>query len=217
MADVQPDAAALRAQLQHVLWIGGASAAGKTTIARRIAEQNGLMLYATDDAMSDHARRATPETCPFLSEFMEMDMDERWLRRSPEAMLETFPWFRGEAFDMIFDDVLRLPRTPGVIVEGFRLLPHRVQPLLAAPSHAVWLLPTPDFRRAASAQRAPAWGFLDETSDPEQALRNLLERDRMFTDRLREETTRLELPAIEVDVPTNEGEIANRVTEAFGL
>ena len=39
----------------------------------------------------------------------------------------------------------------------------------------------------------------------------------MFTDRLRAETTRLELPAIDVDIAMSEDELAARVTEAFGL
>jgi hypothetical protein len=69
--------------------------------------------------MLDHSRQSTPERCPFLHQFMAMDMDERWVNRSPKAMLETFHWFRGE---------------------GFRLLPHLVKPLLAVRSHAVWLI-----------------------------------------------------------------------------
>jgi hypothetical protein len=36
-----------------------------------------------------------------------------------------------------------------VIAEGFRLLPDVVAPHLAGADHAVWLLPTPQFRRAA--------------------------------------------------------------------
>ena len=48
-------------------------------------------------------------------------------------------------------------------------------------------------------------------------MRNLLERDRMFTDRLREETTILGLPAIEVDTTMTEDALAERVTEALGL
>jgi hypothetical protein len=62
-----------------------------------------------------------------------------------------------------------------------------------------------------------AWRFLAKTSDPERALRNLLERDRMFTDILRDETAHLKLPAIEVDVTTTEDDLVNRVTEVFGL
>src|SRR5256714_14037346 len=103
------DGAALREQLRHVYWIGGGSGAGKSTIARRIATRHGLHLYATDDVMSDHARRSTPEDAPFLSAFAAMDMDERWVNRSPETMLDTFHWFRGEGFDLIVEDLLRLP------------------------------------------------------------------------------------------------------------
>jgi 2-phosphoglycerate kinase len=211
------DPAALQARLRHVYWIGGGSGAGKSTIARRLAARHGLRTYATDDVMSDHARRSTAEDCPMLSEFFAMDMDERWVKRSPETMLETFHWFRGEGFGMIVDDLLRLPTEPGVIVEGFRLLPHLVKPLLAAPSHAVWLLPTPGFRRAAIDSRGSTWNIAGKTSDPERALSNLLERDEMFTERLHEEAKRLELHVIEVDTTMAEDDLAERVTEAFGL
>jgi 2-phosphoglycerate kinase len=208
---------ALRARLRHVYWIGGGSGAGKSTIARRMAARHGLRLYATDDVMLDHASRSTPEDCPSLSEFMSMDMDERWANRSPETMLETFHWFRGEGFGLIVEDLLRLPREPCVIVEGFRLLPRLVKPLLAVPGHAVWLLPTPGFRRAAFDSRGSLWEIARKTTDPERALRNLLERDRMFTDRLYEETKRLELHVIEVDTTMTEDYLAERVTEAFGF
>ncbi|MGA9994086.1 MAG: hypothetical protein WBP93_01670 [Pyrinomonadaceae bacterium] len=97
-------------------------------------------------------------------------------------------------------------------------MPHLVKPLLYAPGRAVWLLPTPDFRQAVVESRGgSASGFLAKTTDPERALRNLLERDRMFTDILREETERLELPAIEIDTTMTEDDLARRVTEVFRL
>ena len=212
------DSAALRKQLRHVYWIGGGSGAGKSTIARRLAAQHGLRLYATDDVMADHARRSTNEDSPLLHTFMAMDMDERWVNRPPSTMLETFHWFQGEGFNMIIEDLLSLPREPGVIVEGFRLLPRLVEPLLSAPAHAVWILPTPDLREAVVQSRGgSASGFLSKTTDPKRAMRNLLERDRMFTDTLREETARLDVPVIEVDATMTEDDLARRVTEVFGL
>lgn len=217
-----PDAE--RERLEHVYWISGGSAAGKSTIARRIAAQHGLRIYATDEVMADHARRTTHDDSPLLHRFMAMDMDERWVNRPPQTMVETFHWFEGEGFNLIVEDLLALPRESGVIAEGFRLLPRLVKPLLAAPTHAavpthaVWLLPTPAFRQAVVESRGgSSWGFLAKTSDPEKALRNLLERDRMFTDLLREETTRLGLPAIEVDTTTTQDDLVKRVTEVFGL
>lgn len=176
-----------------------------------------MRVYATDEVMADHARRSSQEDCPLLHRFIAMDMDERWVNRSPETMLETFHWFQGEGFKLIIEDLLSLPRETGVIVEGFRLLPHLVKPLVSKSSRAVWLLPTPDFRQAVVESRGgSAWGFLARTSDPERALHNLLERDRMFTDILREETARLGLPAIEVDTTTTEDDLARRVTDVFG-
>jgi hypothetical protein len=41
------------------------------------------------------------------------------VNRSPETMLETFHWFRGESFSLIVEDLLRLSTEPCVIVEGF--------------------------------------------------------------------------------------------------
>lgn len=211
-----PDAAR-RGRLGHVYWIGGGSGAGKSTIARRLAARHGLRLYATDEVMTDHGRRIVLADSPFLARFAAMDMDERWVSRSPETMLETFHWFRGEGFGPIVEDLLRLPERPGVIAEGFRLLPRLVQPLLAGPSHAVWLCPTPGFRRAAFASRGSLYEIAGKTSDPERALQNLLERDQMFTERLRDEAAGLGLHTIEVDVTMTEDELAGQVERALGL
>jgi hypothetical protein len=205
-------------QLQHVYWIGGGSGAGKSTIARLIAAQHGLGVYSTDDVMADHARRISPEAGPLLHKFVSMDMDQRWVDRSPKTMLETFHWFHGEGFNLIIEDLLSIPRETNLIVEGFRLLPHLVKPLLSESSHAVWLLPTPEFREAVIESRGgAAWGFLARTTDPERALRNLLERDRLFTEILREETTRLLLPTIDVNPTTTEDDLARQVMDVFGL
>lgn len=212
------DAAALQAQLRHVYWIGGGSGAGKSTIARRIAAERGLHYYATDDVMQDHGRRSTAESCPYLHAFIAMDTDERWVNRAPSVMLETFHWFRGEGFSLIIEDLLRLPKEPGVIVEGFRLLPHLVQPLLALRRQAVWLLPSPAFRQAVFDSRGGTqWAFIGKTSNPPRALRNVLERDALFTDRLAAEATRLDLNSIPVDATMTVDMLANRVMATFGL
>jgi len=75
-----------RSSLRHVYWIGGGSGAGKTQVARHLAVRFGLQVYGTDDAMQAHALRMPAKESPALAAFLEMDMAERWLDRSPEVM-----------------------------------------------------------------------------------------------------------------------------------
>ncbi len=133
-------------------------------------------------------------------------------------MLETFHWFRGEAFDLIIDDLLQISTDTGVIVEGFRLLPSLVKPLLLASNRAIWLLPSAEFRESVVEQRGEfRSGFLAKTSNPERALENLLNRDRMFTDRLRYQIKDLELSSIEVNPAIDTADVTRAVAEMLGL
>jgi 2-phosphoglycerate kinase len=207
----------MRGRLQHVYWIGGGSGAGKSTIARRVAEEHGLVHYSTDAVMRDHAQRTSPEDSPLLTAFGKMDMDERWVDRDPKTMLDTFHWFAGEGFDLIVEDLLALPPSPAVIVEGFRLLPRLVQPLLATRCHGVWLLPTPEFRRAAFETRSSLWDIPNKTTDPERALQNMLDRDQIFTDRLRQEAEQIGVPTIEVNTAMSADALTDRIATQFGL
>jgi hypothetical protein len=207
----------MKDRLAHIYWIGGGSGAGKSTIAARLGGHHGLDRYATDDVMGDHGRRSTPESAPHLQHFAAMDMDERWLNRSPEVMLDTFHWYRGEGFDLMVEDLLAYPAGRGVIAEGFRLLPERVAPLLAETRRAVWLIPTPAFRRTALESRGGLWQIAGRTSDPERALHNLLERDRLFTERLERSVAGLGLTAVHVDPVMTESDLAAVVAQSFGL
>lgn len=187
------------AGLGHVYWLGGGSGAGKSTIAKRLAAEFGLALYPTDESMIAHAEQSSAADAPLIDRFKRMSMDERWLLRSPEEMLETFHWFNGEAFDLILRDLRAFPSSTKVLVEGLRLLPHLVAPHLVRRSQAVWLLPTPSFRASAFEERGTMWDIANRTSNPPDALRNLLERDALFTTRLEAEVSALDLSLLIVD------------------
>jgi 2-phosphoglycerate kinase len=207
----------LTVRLRHVRWIGGGSGAGKSTIARRLATAYGLRLYSSDAVMEEHARRSDPADTPLLQAFLAMDMDERWANRSPEVMFQTFHWFAGEGFDLIVDDLLALPDDPPILVEGFRLLPRLVAPLLAQKDHAVWLVPTSVFRRTAFESRGSTWKIPNQTGKPEQALSNLLIRDQIFGEEVAREAAALRLRAIAVDGTVGVDEMVRRVAHHLGL
>ena len=207
----------LASRLRHVYWIGGGSGSGKSTIARRLTKKYGLQLYSTDEAMGDHVHRCQPEHCPNLYEFVKMSMDQRWVDRSPQTMLETFHWFGGEGFSLIIEDLLAFPTDCDVIAEGFRLLPDLVKPLLHDSSRCVWLLPTPEFRLAALETRGTLWSIPDKTSNPRRALSNILERDRQFTERLQVIVETSGLPAVTVDGRQTVGALERSIAGKFGL
>jgi 2-phosphoglycerate kinase len=190
----------LRERLAHVHWLGGGTGAGKSTVAMRLAREHGLRLYGTDDAIRDHLARSSAVQHPLMHAFVAMDMDERWLDRSPAEMLETFHGFRGEGFELIVEDLLTMPADRPILAEGFRLLPVLVAPLLRQPGQAAWLVPSPEFRRAAFEARGSAWHGAQRTSDPARAIENLLARDQLFTDRVEREARAAGLPIISVDV-----------------
>jgi hypothetical protein len=210
-------ARAIAERLTDVRWLGGVSGAGKSTIARLLADRHGLRVYSTDEAIQPHMARSTASTHPLMHAFREMSMDERWVDRSPEVMLDTFHGFQGEGFELIVEDLLADDCGEPLLVEGFRLLPRLVAPLLTRRDRAVWLLPTPAFRASANEARGSTWTIAGRTSDPARALANLGRRDAMFTELVAREASALGLTTIDVDVGQDLGSLVVRVASALGL
>jgi 2-phosphoglycerate kinase len=207
---------ALRDELRHVRFIGGTSGSGKSTVALRLASEHGLRVYPTEP-LSAYVERTTPADAPLLHTFLAMDMDTRWLNRTPEVMRDTFHGFHGEAFHLLIEDLVELPKQPPVLVEGFTLLPRLVAPLMSDPHQAVWLIATPDFRRAAFDARGTTYDIPRKTSDPERALENLLERDRLFGEDVAREAAALHLKLIRVDRSLSVDEVMTRVSKILDL
>ena len=96
------------------------------TVAVRLAEEHGLRLVSAEQ-FSAYVPRTTPEDAPLLHAFLAMDMDERWVTRSPEAMYETFHGFHGETFPLLVERArpLRAELREQLVVCGELALPHR--------------------------------------------------------------------------------------------
>ena len=62
--DAAPDWQRAKESLSHVYWIGGVTAAGKSTIAKKLADDFGLIYYSGDYRRSEHMARATEEEYP---------------------------------------------------------------------------------------------------------------------------------------------------------
>lgn len=138
-----------RRVLRHVLWIGGAPAAGKTTAATRIARRHGLRWYGADTRTWEQRDRAIREGSAAAIRWERMTPEERWALPAAEMLELSLHRERGA---MVVDDLRALPRSP--LDEGSTLsgadVPDR--------SRAVWLLPTREFQRARLEERRLARG-----------------------------------------------------------
>lgn len=207
----------VKRSLDRLLWIGGPPDSGKTTVARIIAERHGPRVYSFDRQEMAHFSRADPGLHPALwtARPEVMSPEERWLGSSPEEMARATIASWSERFGMALDDLRAMPLSPAVLVEGSGLFPELVAPLISDPRQAIWLVPTEAFKRASALERGKP-GSRHETSDPERATHNLIERDLLMDAHIRRQATALGLTMIEVDGLDDARMIAARVEAHFG-
>lgn len=203
-----------RTRLRHVVWIGGGTGAGKSSVATLLAERHGLTRYNYDwhDAR-DHTERTRPDRHPHRAAFLAMSLDERWVLRTPRDMAISTLAAMVERFEMVIEDLLALPADRPVVADGFGLLPELIAPLIASPRQPVFLLPTPEFRVVALERRG--WGSVDGTSDPGRARENRLARDALLTDHIRGRADALGMVALDVDGSRSLADVAAAVEQHF--
>jgi hypothetical protein len=141
--------------LEHVLWIGGAPASGKTTVATRIARRHGLRWYGADTRTWEHRDRAIRAGNAAAIRWEATTPVERAETRPPAELLELS--LHSERGPMVVDDLHALPRSPLVVADGTTLPAAAVQDR----SRAAWLIPTPEFQRARLEERVVSRGTRD--------------------------------------------------------
>jgi hypothetical protein len=177
--------------MDYVLWIGGGSGAGKTSVARALSRRYDVELYAADARGYAHLARATGSAQPAESP------DERWLLRTPEELVERFLAGAAEKFPLVIEDLNALRGGPLVVAEGPTMLPDLIHAHLASPAHALYLVPTDEFSERMLTRRGG--GHTLSTSDPERAHAARLARNRILNPTIRERAASLGLPIVEVD------------------
>jgi hypothetical protein len=211
---VLPDAPTVARALAHILWIGGAPDAGKTTIARLLAARHRWRWYSSDLHAQNHIARADPAQLPATYAKLGQSIDERWVQPTPAALLRSIVAINDERFPLILADLRAMPTRPMILAEGPSLQPKLVAPLLTSRHQAVWLVPTEDFALASAARRDKLRGS-ERSSDPERYRRNVLERNRLFAGYIRREVAAQGGALIEVDGAQTVEEVAQRVEAHF--
>ena len=195
--------------LPPVIWLGGGSGAGKTTISRAIAYRFDLAWYRIDAHGYAHRDRLIANG-KLSADAAAQTHDQRWLEPTPEDLASSFIEGAKEGFPLILEDLRTLAADIAVIVEGPQLLPQLVAPYLSDPDWGLWLLATPEFQRTALAARFNA---SQSTSDAERAQERLLTRNSILDGRTRSEATALGLGVVDVDGSRDLPTMIEHVTE----
>lgn len=160
------------------------SGVGKTTNGRAVARKFDLRFYALDSYTLDHHRnRVHPDEHPALASFDRLSVEELWVDTNGEEIADRFEAASRERFPFVVDDLLALPSNAPILVEGPQLLPDLVAPLLGRIDQALYLVADGALQRKLVVGRGGT--RYEDSSDPERALANRLERDRVLTERLR--------------------------------
>jgi hypothetical protein len=163
-----------------------------------IVTRNDLRAYHIDAFTYAHARQLDePSLTP----------DERWLTATPAQQADAFERSAEHRFSLVLDDLAALPIEPPVIVEGPQILPG----LLPEDAVAVFLVSTEGFQERMLAGR----GGLSAASDPERALRNRIERDRLLAVRMRAAADGSGAVVIDIDGTRDVADITAEVEAVF--
>ncbi|WP_346105284.1 hypothetical protein [Nonomuraea maheshkhaliensis] len=214
------DPVELGARLAHVRWLAGGTGAGKSTLARVLGERYDVLRYDGDRAEAGYVARCTPQRQPYMCALVRMSKEERFAARTPEEIFLSMPSLHGETFEFVVEDLLALPADRPVLVDDFRTLPREVAPLLEWREQAVFLLPTPEFRRRALSERyadpdraRANWGDGDHAA----ALAARLGRDELWDEEVRGQARERELAVVRVDGSRGVEELADEVAAMFRL
>jgi hypothetical protein len=210
-----PDRTERRHSLEHVFWIGGPSDAGKTTVARILIQRRRWQWYPCDLYEHNHLiARADPVLHPNIYRAHGRSFDESWVHPTPQQLFEQVLATNEERFPMICDDLRLMPHRPPVLVEGPRLFPKLVAPVLTSQRQAIWLLPTESFIHA-SRERRDKPSLRVESSDPERFRANFLARDSLLAEYIGSEVVKLGMPYIKIDGQRTVEEIADSIQSHF--
>lgn len=183
--------------LSHILWIGGATDTGKSTIAARLTEKYDAQVYHYDRHDLRH-HEILAETSTKYLHFLHAPLDERWIHQTPQSLFERTMESFNNRFPLVLQDYEQMEKDRPIIAEGFGFTPQLIAPHLPDIGHAIWLVPSKSFK-IESMQRRNKPSFRDQTSDPQKAYENLLNRDLIIADYYRQEVPKVGGRLVEVD------------------
>lgn len=195
-----------------VYYIGGSPCCGKTTIAKEIAAEYGMIHFQVDDSLWDYANRGKEKGYPAC----QKQWKENWLSDIHRLYHQELQFYR-EIFPFIDEDIRKFSVEKDVLVEGAAILPEHMKNSRTDIRHFISLTPTREFQIKHYRKREWVPLMLEGCSDKEKAFANWMERDVLFAGEVRRQCKEYGYRSILVDGEKGISEIKEMVCEWFGL
>lgn len=140
-------------KLSHVIWIGGPTDSGKTTIAKQIAEIKGYQYYSYDQTGAEHLQKLAQINTKH-KKYIKSVLTEHWAGYTALEIAEQSLEIAKERFQFVIEDVQVLPNHIPVIAEGAGFMPEIVRPVMTNRFQGIWLLPTEEVMKTSFGKKA---------------------------------------------------------------
>lgn len=200
----------------NIYYIGGSPCSGKSTIARQLAEAQGLFYFEIDNLLGAYAERGAAMGLAACSRQWKFGPDYTWLR-DPQILCRDELQFYREIFDFLWTDLQRISEGKDMIAEGAALLPELMKEKGIPENRYITITPTPEFQVSHYRRREWIPLMLEGCSDKEKAFGNWMGRDMLFAEEVRRQCSILGYRSLITDGGKNSADMAIRLCEYFKL
>lgn len=184
--------------LQHVLWIGGAPCAGKTTLSKRLSSDFDMLYYDGDDRFEEHFTTASAEESPVTCKAKKRCEEEGssvWMFEQKVEEMATFMRDLGrEDLTRVEKDLLELPSARPIVVDLYNGHPPWMRKI-ADPNRMIFLVSTDTFQESGWHQRDGAFRReIEQCSNPEWSMKQFVDCCLMMSRQVTEECRKFGLP-----------------------
>lgn len=201
---------------KNVLWIGGSPCAGKSSIARLLAERHKLTVHHCDDVSDIRVKKMRSQSLPVTSELHALGTCGR-LAKPPKWQAEKEVAFYIEQFSFVLSELANIQTGSGIVAEGADLMPELLGQLGVPPERAVWVIPTPEFQLQYYQARDWVADYLKDCDNPKKAFDNWMQRDILFANYIKRTAEEYGGKVIVVDGKSTIEQNTALVERHFGL
>lgn len=201
---------------KNIFWIGGSPCAGKSSIAKLLAERHNLFVHHCDDVSDARTEKMKSKALPVVSMLSELGKCAR-LAQSPQWQADTEISFYKEQFDSVLEELTDLSDAGGIVAEGADLMPELLDQIHVPFKRAIWIIPTPEFQLEFYRARAWAHEYVKDCQSPTVAFDNWMQRDILFAQYIQKTATKMNGRVLVVDGKNTIVQNADLVERHLGL